>query len=146
MMQLRLEVERISVVAAQPSQEQLTPHNDLLGNLTGIDGRIARVEDVLRFQAEQVREHRLTQFGPFVNRLALRPPSPAARSRIPPATQHSDGFSVRVAPFATTCRTGCACVCHSKQAAASPKMLNRFLGLVVRRKHGTPLFVSEMQQ
>ena len=79
MMQLRLELESISIVAAQSSQEQLALHNNLLGNLTDIDDRIARVEDMLRHQAEQVREAQLTQFGPLVPRSSPRRPSPAAR-------------------------------------------------------------------
>ena len=138
MIQLRLELESISVVAAQSSQEQLVLHNNLLSNLTGIDDRIARVEDMLRHQAEQVRETQLTQFGPLVSRSSPRRPSPAARRRMPLSTQHSDGFSVRVAPFATTCRAGCACVCHSQQKAASPKALNRILGQLFVGYTGLP--------
>jgi hypothetical protein len=57
MMRLRLELETISIMAANSSQEQLVLHNSLLGNLTGIDNRIARVEDMLRHQADHIREN-----------------------------------------------------------------------------------------
>ncbi|KAF2106429.1 hypothetical protein BDV96DRAFT_590919 [Lophiotrema nucula] len=138
MTQLRLEVESISILATQSSHEQLALHNNLLSNLTGIDDRIARVEDMLRHQTEQVRETQRTQFGPLASRLSPRRPSPAARRQLPAGTQHSDGFSIRVVPFATTCRTGCACVCHSQQKAASPRMLNRVLGQLFIGYTGLP--------
>jgi len=138
MTQLRLELESFSIVTTQSSQEQLALHKNLLSNLTGIDDRIARVEHMLRHQAEQVRETQLTQFGPLVARSSPRRPSSAARRRTPSPTQRSDGFSVRVVPFATTCRTGCACVCHSQQKAASPKILNRVLGQLFVGYTGLP--------
>ncbi|PSN60504.1 hypothetical protein BS50DRAFT_200893 [Corynespora cassiicola Philippines] len=137
MIQLRLELENISIVTTQSSQEQLARHNNLLGNLTDIDSRIARVEDMLRQQAEQVRETQLTQFGSLVGRSAPRRLSPAPRKQMPSDNQQSDGFSVRVAPF-STCRTGCACVCHSQQRAASPKMLNHILGKLFIGYTGLP--------
>lgn len=143
MMQLRLDLESISIVTAQSSQEQLALHNNLLSNLTGIDNRIARVENMLRHQAEHLHETQLVQFGPLVSRSPPRRLSPAPHRRIPSGTQHSDGFSVRVAPFATTCRTGCACVCHSQPKAASPQMLNRVLGHLFVGYTGLPYLSSK---
>jgi hypothetical protein len=137
-MRLRLELETISIIAAKSSQEQLALHNSLLGNLTGIDDRIARVEDMLRHQADHIRENQANQFGPLVNRPVLRGASALPRKPPAPRTRRSDGFSVRATPFSATCRTGCACACHSQQRTASPRLLNRVLGQLFVGYTGLP--------
>lgn len=132
-MHLRLEVESIPIVATQSSHNQLAFYDNLMDNLTGIDDRIGRVENMLRQQIHQVHDAQLTQFGSLTSKSGPRTLSPASADR-----QHLGGFSVRVAPFATTCRTGCACACHSQQRAASPRLLNRVFGQLFVGYTGLP--------
>ena len=56
-MQMRLNLETISVVTTQSSQEQIALQGQLMSSLAGVDERIARLEEMLRAQADQVREN-----------------------------------------------------------------------------------------
>ena len=66
MMQMRLDLETISVVTTQSSQEQIALQGQLMNNLAGVDERIARVEEMLHAQADQVRENQLKQHRSIV--------------------------------------------------------------------------------
>ena len=66
-MQMRLDLETISVAANQSSEIQMALQGQLMNSITGVDERIARVKDMLHTQANQIRESHLKQVGPSYN-------------------------------------------------------------------------------
>ncbi len=113
-MQMRLSLESISVVTTQASQEQIALQGQLMSSLAGVDERIAHVEEMLRVQADQVRENQLKQVGPLYNMSAVRRRALMVRGKVPTSSTQSEGFGVRVIPQTVACRPGCSCACHSR--------------------------------
>jgi ankyrin repeat protein len=141
MMKIRLEIQAISTIAIQSSQEQLTLKTNFLNGLAAVDERIARVEEMLRVQADQVKASQLTQVGSTYDM------STARRRQVLPSTKadypissRSDGIGIRVTPFSTTCRSGCPCACHLHQKKSSPAVVGRILGRLFVGYAGIPIF------
>lgn len=91
MMQMRLDLETISIVTAQSSQQQIELQGTLMSNLSGVHERIARVEEMLCDQADQVRENQLKQVGSLYNISAVNGRAPRLRSRALQATHNRKG-------------------------------------------------------
>ncbi|KAI9750457.1 MAG: hypothetical protein M4579_006462, partial [Chaenotheca gracillima] len=145
MMQMRLDLESISVFTSQSSQEQIALQDQLASSLAGVDERIARVEEMLLAQAENVRESQLIQVGTSYASAARRRPSPV-RPRVSTSSSQAEGFSVRVTPYTVACRPGCSCSCHSQQKTSSPGMLSRVLGQLFVGYSGVPYLSPKCDQ
>jgi hypothetical protein len=52
----------------------------------------------------------------------------------------SQGVGVRVRQYATVCRPGCSCACHSQRRSATPRLVDRILGQLFLGYAGLPLF------
>ena len=137
-MQMRLNLETISVVTTQSSQEQIALQGQLISSLAGVDERIARLEEMLRAQADQIRENQFKQVGPLYNMSAVRRRASPARSKVATSSRQSEGFGVRVTPYTVACQPGCSCACHSQQKASSPGILNCVLGQLFVGYAGLP--------
>ncbi|CAG8018580.1 unnamed protein product [Penicillium salamii] len=142
MTKIRLDIETISTVTLESSQQQIALKDNFLNGLAAVDQRIARVEDMLRTQSHQVQASQFTQVGTSYDMSTARRqrPSPSIKKERQPATIRSEGVGIRVTPFAVTCRTGCPCSCHVQQKTTSPALLNRVLGRLFVGYAGLPLF------
>jgi ankyrin repeat protein len=140
MMELRLNLETVTMVTTQSSQDQMALQYQLRSGLTSVDERIARVEEMLRAQADQARESQLRQVGPLYNVSAVRRRVSPARREVSTSSTQSEGVGVRVAPYSVACRPGCTCACHSQQRASSPGTLSHVLGQLFIGYAGLPYF------
>lgn len=111
-----------------------------MSSLAGVDERVARVEEMLRAQADQLQANQSKQVGSLYN------VSPATRRRpLPSANQNSKksagsgGLGIRVTPYIVTCRSGCSCDCHLQQKSSTPALLNRVLGQLFVGYTGLPV-------
>ncbi|KAE8149462.1 ankyrin repeat-containing domain protein [Aspergillus avenaceus] len=141
MTKIRLDIEAISTVTLQSSQQRAALQDSFLYGISAVNERIARVEEMLQFQADQVQASQFKQVGSLYNMPATR------RRRLPrpkqenhPSPTRSEGMGVRVTPFLITCQSGCPCACHSHQKSTSPALLNRVLGRLFVGYAGLPFF------
>ncbi|KAI9766862.1 MAG: hypothetical protein M1839_004749 [Geoglossum umbratile] len=104
MLRIPLDIEAISAVSLQSSQDQKALQNEFMSSLAGVDERIARVEEMLRTQADQLQANQIKQVGPLYNVSAAprRRPSPS-RYHISTKSTRSEGLGVRVTPYAVAC-------------------------------------------
>src|SRR5947207_15029776 len=100
MMHIRLDVETISTAALQSSREQIALKDKFVSSLAGVDQRLARVEEMLRVQADQLQADQFKQVGPLYSMPTAR------RRRAPPSANYnstksprSEGLGVRVTPY-----------------------------------------------
>lgn len=111
-----------------------------------VDRRIAKVEEMLRAQADQVQTGQSSQFGPLYRA------SPMDRRRssreaivkmqsLQPA--RSEGVRVRLSQSTSTCRPGCRCVCHASRKSATPALVDRVLGKLFIGYAGLPLLSAQ---
>ncbi|KAJ8122753.1 hypothetical protein ONZ43_g1130 [Nemania bipapillata] len=114
MLRIRLDVQAISAVTTQSSENQIALSEKFLATLSGVDERIARVEDMLQSQARHLLSSQSMQVGSQYQgdeRAApKRPLLQAQHSRSTPAEITDMG--IRVTPYIVSCRAGCPCSCH----------------------------------
>jgi ankyrin repeat protein len=129
----------MSTVTLQSSREQIALKDKFLSSLADVDERIARVEEMLQAQADQLQANQFKQVGSLYN-------VSAPRRRSSPSTNHnhtksarSEGLGVRVTPYIVACRSGCPCACHLEQKASTPALLNRVLGQLFVGYAGLPV-------
>ncbi|DAA74392.1 TPA_exp: Ankyrin repeat protein [Trichophyton benhamiae CBS 112371] len=79
MTDMRLQLEAISIITRESSQENIALQGQLISSLSHVDKRVARVEELLRSQAQKVKEEQFTQVGPLYNIVAARRHSPHPR-------------------------------------------------------------------
>lgn len=141
MMKIRLDIQTISTVAIESSHQQLVPQDNFVKGLAAVDQRIARVEEVLQAQANQVEASQNRQVGATYDMSTTRKerPPPYTKEVHTPAAQ-SEGMGVRVTPFVLTCRSGCPCACHLQQKSSTPALLNRVFGRLFVGYTGLPIF------
>ena len=136
MMRVRLEIQDITVLTAESSKSQLALSTKLLSTVTGVDERIARMEEILQQQARQLQASQFAQVGSQYAR------QHRARSRKPDtnttAVGAADGIGVRFRPYVIACRPGCPCVCHSPWRSSTPGALNAVLGRLFVAYAGLP--------
>ena len=161
MLRIRLELESLATVmpqinnkAAEESQElrsdvmgSLYQHHEVVQNslqqvCTRVDQRIAKVEDMLKKQGEQVQSDQLVQFG------SLHRQSPISRRHqsserelrlkaLEPA--RSEGVRVRLNQYASSCRSECRCSCHNSKKSSTPAIVDRLLRSLFVGYAGVPL-------
>ncbi|KAJ6190496.1 hypothetical protein N7519_000517 [Penicillium mononematosum] len=141
MTKIRLDIEAISAVTFESSQQQIALESNFLNGLAAVDQRIARVEEMLLTQSHQVQESQFTQVGSSYHMSTPRTQLPSSSEKnVALATPTSEGIGIRVAPFSVTCRSGCPCSCHSHQKATSPTLVNRVFGQLFVGYAGLPYF------
>jgi len=154
MLRIRLDLKNLStvtsMVTSQTREERSGLRNEVLNSLAlhqdgmktslhqvyeQVDQRIAKVEDMLKVQADQVQTGQSTQVGPLyrgrpMNRRRLSPQ--AVTSVQPLQPPNSEGVRVRLNQYASRCRSGCHCACHVSSTSATPALVDRVLGPACR--------------
>lgn len=157
-MRVRLDLETLSAVTVQSVQNQTASWEEFLQGIAiqhkgvtesvshtyqQVDQRICRVEEMLRAQSAQIQASQLAQIGPLYN--MGPPPSRRRYSRtisknsIPQMPVHSEAVGVRLTRYATVCRQGCLCACHSQTRSRTPGFMDRMLGQLFVGYAGMPL-------
>jgi hypothetical protein len=158
MMRVRLELEALSAVTTQSYEEQtifrdtflqgLAEHQEDLKDSLGkgyekVEQRISRVEELLRVQSEQFQASQSARLHLPQSRSFPRPrrlSQEEIKRRASRSPARSEGVGVRVTQYATICRPGCSCTCHSQQRSATPKIVDRVLGQLFLGYAGLPIF------
>lgn len=144
MVQIRLEVAAISTAAAYSSKEQSALTTKFMNSLSGVDERIARVEEMLQAQANQIQMNQVTQVGSLYNVSAHpEPRSTTSTNPIQRKPENSEGLGFRVTPCLVVCRRGCRCACHVQKKSNTPAVLNRVLGQLFVGYVGLPALSSK---
>lgn len=138
MMQIRLEIATISTVTTQSSQEQVALTEKFMSSLAGVDERIARVQEMLQTQADQLQVNQFKQVGSLYNVSAAPRRLSRSSNSVPTESARSEGVYVRATPYMVACRHGCPCTCHLQQRATTPTVLNRVLGQLFVGYAGLP--------
>ncbi|KFY88093.1 hypothetical protein V500_06555 [Pseudogymnoascus sp. VKM F-4518 (FW-2643)] len=159
MMRVRLDIETLSVVTTQSAHNQTASLHDFLRDMTLqhreaiqfvgekhqlVDQRISRVEGMLRAQSAQIQASQFAQMGPFYDR--TRPQSqrrysrPVSKNRTPKMPPRSEAVGVRLTQYASVCRPGCPCACHSQTRSTTPGFMDRMLGQLFVGYAGMPFF------
>lgn len=141
MLQIRLELANISAVTTQSSEDQAGMKDKFITSIAGVDERIARVEEMLRNQADQLQENQFKQVGSLYNmRGGPRKRTFRSSKLAPMQSARSDGLGVCVTPYVIACRSGCPCACHSQQNITTPAVLSRVIGQLFVGYAGLPAF------
>lgn len=141
-MRIRLEIQEISIVTARSSQLQVDLNEKLATTLAAVDDRIARVEDMLRMQSEQLQAHQHTQVASSVRALpspADRPLLASPQTPMEAASQRANDVGIRVRPYTACRRAGCRCSCHAPQRSSTPAVLDSLLGRLFVGYAGLPI-------
>lgn len=138
MTKIRLDIESISAVTLQSSQQQNVFKDNFLSALAAVDRRIARVEEMLRDQADRVQASQFKQVGSSYEMSTVPRQRPSNHRN----GTYQEGMSVRVRPFMLRCRSGCPCSCHFQPKTTRPTLFNRVLGQLFVGYAGLPLFGS----
>lgn len=127
-MKIRLDVQEISSLTVQSSSQ-------FQATMAGIDERVARVEELIRAQSQQLEARQYSQVGSSYAVAGRQSGYQSAKAR--PRAQ--DGISVRVRPYISTCPNGCPCSCHTQQRSSTPGFLNSVLGHLFVGYSGLPM-------
>jgi hypothetical protein len=156
-MRVRLDLEALSVTT-ESIQNQTTSlgeflqclalqNKDVTESVSGtyqlVDQRISRVEEMLRAQSAQIQASQLVQIGPLYN---MGPPPSRRRhsratskNRAPQTPVQNEAVGVRLSQYATVCRQGCLCACHSRTRSTTRGFMDRMLGQLFVEYAGMPL-------
>jgi hypothetical protein len=165
MLRIRLDLQNLSAITSEMTSQTAEEHDGLRSDVINslalhqdgvqtsvhqvyelVDQRIAKVEEMLRAQADQVQTGQSSQFGP----LYRAPPMDRRRSSreaivkmqsLQPA--RSEGVRVRLSQSTSTCRPGCRCVCHASRKSATPALVDRVLGKLFIGYAGLPLLSAK---
>ncbi|KAI8949596.1 ankyrin repeat-containing domain protein [Xylaria longipes] len=140
MLRIRLDVQAISAVTTQSSENQIALSEKFLTTLSGVDERIARVENLLQSQAQHLRASQSMQVGSLYQSArpeSKRPLLQAQQGLLNLAEMNDMG--VRVTPYIVSCRAGCACSCHLQRRSSSPHLLSSLLGRLTIATAGVPV-------
>ncbi|KAI0973587.1 ankyrin repeat-containing domain protein [Xylaria arbuscula] len=141
MLKIRLDVQTISAVTTQSSENQIALSEKFLATLSGVDERIACVENLLENQAQHLRSSQSMQVGSLYQTARPEPKRPLLQARqgsVNPAELNDIG--VRVTPYIVSCRAGCPCSCHLQRRSSSPHLLSSLLGRLTIGTAGVPVF------
>ncbi len=111
-----------------------------------VDQRIAKVEELLKAQADQVQTGQSNQLGLLyrarpINRRRSSPMAIATVQPMQPA--RSEGVRVRLNQYASTCRPGCNCACHAPRKSATPALVASVLGRLFINYAGLPILSAK---
>ncbi len=161
MLRIRLDLENLSTVTSQVTSQTAEYRdglrNEVLDSLAShqdgvktslhhvyeqVDQRIAKVEEMLKAQADQVQTGQITQIGPLYRarpRNRRRPSPEAIANSQPLQPARSEGVRVRLNQYASTCRPVCRCACHASRTSVTPALVDRVLGKLFVGYAGLPL-------
>ncbi|KAI1150899.1 ankyrin repeat-containing domain protein [Nemania diffusa] len=139
MLRIRLDVQAISAVTTQSSETQIALSEKFLATLSGVDERIARVENLLQNQAQQLHSSQFMQVGSLYQSVRPEPkrPLPQAQQDFLNPVEMND-MGVRVTPYIISCRAGCPCSCHVQRRSSTPHLLSSLLGRLTIGTAGVP--------
>ena len=108
--------------------------------------QIAKVEEVLKAQADQVPSRPSSHLGPLyrappMNRRRSSREAIVKMQSLQPA--RSEGVRVRLSQSASACRPGCRCICHASGKSATPAFLDHVLGKLFIDYAGLPLLSAK---
>ncbi|EGD90805.1 hypothetical protein H112_01386 [Trichophyton rubrum D6] len=138
MTDMRLQLEAISIITRESSQENIALQGQLISSLSHVDERVARVEELLRSQAQKVKEEQFTQVGPLYNIIAARRHSPHPRKAPIPRDGGLSTYSGPATPYRVRCAPACTCACHTQLRRASLGLFERVLGQLFIGCSGIP--------
>lgn len=109
-----------------------------MATLTGVDERIARVEEILQEQSRRLQMNQYTQVKSAYGTKAGSRGQVAKSSTFSISPQEVD-FGVRVTPYNNLCRGICHCSCHARKSSSSPALLGNLLGRLFVGYAGLPV-------
>ncbi|KAK8091252.1 ankyrin repeat protein [Apiospora phragmitis] len=137
MMKIRVNIHAMS----STTSSHLALSEKFMGCLTGVDERIAKAEEMLQLQSQQLQANQFKQVRAAYSskpRLKQQQSFPLSDHKSPtPASR--DDFSIHVTPRFRTCRPDCPCPCHAERATASPPIFNTLLGRLFVGYAGLPI-------
>lgn len=123
----------------------LAQHHDMIsGSLKQVydrvDERIGRVEDMIKAQETRLYESQEDRLGPHYGAAAQRRRRRSKLAKFDPVQLQSrpDAVGVRLARYATTCRSGCPCACHKQKKSSTPAIMDRVFGQLFVGYAGVP--------
>ncbi|KAK8059217.1 TPR Domain containing protein [Apiospora saccharicola] len=136
-MKIRVDIHAMSNTASN----HLALSEKFMDCLTGVDDRIAKVEQILHLQSQQLQANQFMQVREAYSskpRLKQQPSFPLGDHKsLTPGSR--DNFSIRVTPHLRTCRTDCPCSCHAERSSSSPPIFNTLLGRLFVGYVGLPI-------
>lgn len=160
---MRRQLLSISTITSSIPEQQSLIRNDVLVSLANhhasmmevIEQKMGRViEERMEGVTGLIREHSTQLLAAQDTRLLPAIPNPMPhRGRSPKVaatprkattpnnltSPRAQGMSLRVAQFASVCRSGCLCACHLQTKATMPNILTRVLGKLFIGYAGVPL-------
>ena len=132
---------------SQTTQQQSDFHNEIVHDLDQhhdhltysvgnihqhIDGRMHRLEQLLRDQETRLYKSKASQLGSDFSKLAVQRANGARSARTKPSistsTPRRDSIGICMNRYVGTCQHGCPCACHKQQKSMTPSTMGRFLG------------------
>lgn len=161
MLRIRLDLQNLSAITSEMTSQTAEGHeglkNDVINSLAMhqdgmqtslhqvyelVDQRIAKVEGMLKAQADQVRTGQASQFGPLYRAPPMNRKRSSREAIVKLQSQQrvrSEGVRVQLSQSASTCRLGCQCICHASSKSATPALIDRVLGKLFVGYAGLPL-------
>lgn len=140
MLRIRLDIQTISATTIQSSQTQLAASERFISTLTGVDDRIARVEELLQEQSQRMQQNQYMQIRcAYGTHTSARERVPKQSMRTLPASSRQSDFGIRVTPSHTACQMSCPCSCHIQTRSSSPALLGNLLGRLFVGYAGLPV-------
>ncbi|KAI0474231.1 ankyrin repeat-containing domain protein [Xylaria cf. heliscus] len=140
MLRIRLDVQAISAVTTQSSENQIALSEKFLATLSGVDERIARVENLLQTQARHLHSSQSMQVGSLYQSERPKPKRPLLQAQHGPSNPaNMNDMGVRITPYIVSCRAGCPCSCHLQRRSSSPHFLSSLLGRLTIGTSGMPV-------
>lgn len=156
---VRLELQTITTLTSQSVNYQTSLQEEVRNSLLThdikvsqsvssinqrVDERIDRLKDMLREQSDRLRAQQDSQLSPSYRQ---GPPQSTTRSSSQRSTSSGgsvkdtrvDSIGIRVAQYASSCRKGCMCACHTQRRSYTPALLERVLGKLLIGYAGMPL-------
>ena len=160
-LRIRLELQNLSNIACQATSQtaerrdalqekalqSLATHDDTVKTSFGqvyslVDGRIAKVENMLQAQADRVHSGVSGQPGPVcrIRPANRRRPSP------PQLPARSEGVRIHLNQYRSNCHSRYQCTCHMSQKAATPGFMDLVLGQLFVGYSGLPILSSKCDE
>jgi ankyrin repeat protein len=105
-----------------------------------VEERIGRLEGMIQAQELRTHESQAHQLCPYHGVVAQkrRRRSAAEEARQRQLSPRADAVGIRLTRYATTCRSGCPCVCHRHKKSSTPAILDRIVGQLFIGYSGVP--------
>lgn len=140
MLRIRLDIQTISATTMQSCQTQIATSEKFMAHLTGVDERIAKVEELLQEQSQRMQQNQYTQVKSAYGTPASREKRLANPNALAfPINSQQPDFGIRVTPSRNACERACQCSCHVQKSSSSPVLLGNLLGRLFIGYAGLPV-------